>query len=235
MRLLATLLVFLLLAPYMVTHIAYAQTKGDKPKVPNPISILYNATNVTRPNTGPLQELTSKLIPGINMTNTSCKKPSHWLSWDTFKYIGCKVKEGAESLVAKFAKLPVIGGIVEFFKLFGAFMLQMVFNIGWLFYNIGAAFITALSTFVEIIVWLVAVVTTYVGDVIPWIPWIVLVFFFATFVESANRTARERSLFPLLGFVTFWFDFFERIYKLFEKIIGIIVQVLKTIIELIKP
>jgi len=234
------------LLPLLLVLLLVGQTSHswNMTKPPDPIKILYNATGVRKPDAGPVRGLIDQLgnISGTNTTNktaTSCKPPDSWLSWDTFGYIGCKVKEGVKSLASwikdKIEAVPIIGAVVKFLDLFGAMLLQLIFNIGWLLFNTGAALLAAIASFVEIVVWFFTVVTTYVGNIIPWIPWIVLTMILATFVDSANRAARERSLFPLLGFVTMWLDFFERIYRLFEKLFKLFKMLVEIIIEILKP
>ncbi|OWJ54227.1 hypothetical protein Pdsh_06975 [Pyrodictium delaneyi] len=207
---------------------------------PNPIEILYNVTGAQNPiysdNTTPFREF----VQSFNFTNTTgCQPPDSWLSWDVFGYIGCKVQEGAKSLwnwiKDKIEAVPIIGAVVKFLDVFGSYILQLIFNLGWLIFNIGAALIAALTSFVEIVVWAFATIKAWGVNIIPWIPWIVLTMILATFVDSANRAARERSLFPLLGFITMWLDFFERIYRMFEKLFKTVAEIVKLIVDIIKP
>ncbi|HID41644.1 MAG TPA: hypothetical protein EYP33_05765 [Pyrodictium sp.] len=174
-----------------------------------------------------------------NETSASCEPPDSWLSWDTFSYVGCNVKKGASSLASwikdKIESVPVIGTVVKFIDVFGAMLLQLIFNIGLLVYNLGEAALAAMASFVEIVVWAMTVITSYVGDIIPWIPWIVLTMMLATFVDSANRAARERSIIPLFGFVTMWLNFFERIYRMFEKLFKTVTELVKLIVDIVKP
>ena len=231
LRMLSLILVSLLL-------LGQTSTTWNMTIPPNPIEILYNATNITKPDAGPVAKIVESLHLG-NKTTTTCKRPSKILSFDFVKYIACKIKEEVSNLFSwikdKIKKAPIIGAVVEFFDVFGGMMLQLIFNIGWLLYNIGTAMITAASTVVEIVIWFFTLVSTYMVDIVPWIPWIVLVLFFATFVDSANRAAKERSLFPLWSFVSLWLDFFERIYRLFEKLFKLVVGIIKLILDVVKP